>query len=182
MRSFIALELPVENLDYSKRIMLQLQKFISGRFVSEFNIHLTLAFLGEVDTNNIAQLSAIIDEISEKSIPCDISMQKLILLQNGSIIAIELKRNEQLMLLQQNLNESLKKAGFFTENRFRPHITLARKVNYEQPFREICKCVTIYNRPHFANVLSLYSSTLNENGATYELLYSKSIEEKQTNE
>ena len=107
----------------------------------------------------------------KRSRPCDVSLQKFILLNKGTVAALEIKKNDALSELRENVSGALSEAGFTIDLKpFRPHVTVARKISYELPYRDICKTLTIYNRPQIAKEVVFYCSTLRREGALYEPL------------
>lgn len=171
MRCFVALSLSDETLDYIRRIGDDLKRYVDGSFVPVDNLHITLAFLGEISVGDVDRVNDILFEVASECAKCDISLQKFILLQKGTIAALEIKKNPALVALRDNVCGRLKEAGFNIDDRsFRPHVTLARRISYELPYREICKLVTIYNRPNLADDLVFYCSTLKREGAFYQPL------------
>ena len=171
MRCFIALEIPEEVSNYINKIVADMSKHIEGNFVPEMNRHVTLEFLGEIEPQRVSEVCDIIRDAISGIKPCDVSLQKFILLQKSSIAALEVKKNFGIAALESALRERLIAAGFALDKReFRPHITVARKIRYELPYREICKLLTIYNRPHLSSEVTLYCSTLGGEHAVYQKL------------
>ena len=171
MRCFIALEIPEEVSDYINRIAADMSKYVNGNYVPEMNRHVTLAFLGDVEPTLISRVCDIIRDTVNGMKPCDVSLQKFILLQKSSIAALEIKKNSQIAELATALRENLIEAGFNLDvKEFRPHITVARRISYDLPYREICKLLTIYNRPHLSDEVTLYCSTLGGEHAVYQAL------------
>ncbi len=177
MRCFIALSLPEETMDYVKRICEDLSRYVEGDFVPEDNLHITLDFLGEIALSDKDKVIDTVFRAVKGLKPCDISLQKFILLNKGSVAALEIKKNDALLRLQKSITDALTEAGFSVDLKpFRPHVTVARRIKYEMPYREICKVLTIYNRPHFARDVVFYCSTLRREGAIYEPLQCFTLE------
>lgn len=171
MRCFIALALPEETIDYIRRICGDLSRLVKGNFVPEDNLHITLAFLGEIPLSDKDKVGDVVFDAVKRSHPCDVSLQKFILLNKGTVAALEIKKNDALSELRENVSGALSEAGFTIDLKpFRPHVTVARKISYELPYRDICKTLTIYNRPQIAKEVVFYCSTLRREGALYEPL------------
>lgn len=104
---------------------------------------------------------------------------KLIVMQRGELIAVTVKLNESVRNLYTVLTGQLSARGFVTEDRaFKPHVTLVRKAVYEMPFREIVKCVPVYNRPQRTGKLTLFLSEMREKVRVYDELYSVTLQDK----
>lgn len=179
VRTFIALELNEETKSYIKKISGALEKYVNGNYISDINVHMTMNFLGELQLDRIKEIREIMDHAQEKCGVCDISLQKLIVMQRGELIAVTVKLNESVRNLYTVLTRQLSARGFVTEDRaFKPHVTLVRKAVYEMPFREIVKCVPVYNRPQRTGKLTLFLSEMREKVRVYDELYSVTLQDK----
>jgi len=128
MRLFIAI-----NFDEDIREkMLEVQKLLRekgrGRFTSPENLHLTLAFLGEVPEERIPEIKSIMDSLTVPEIKLHFSHVGYFR-RNSELWWIGAEDNRNLSKLQMELIRNLKNAGFSPDvKRFRPHITLAREM------------------------------------------------------
>lgn len=132
MRLFIALQLNDELkealLDVTDAMRAQ---GIRANYVSEGNLHVTLAFLGEVAPGMI---SAIEDAI------CSVPFTPLALATEeignfGNLLYVGFAENNRLHKYVALLRQALDEYGIaFDHKKFRPHITIARKVEGERPF------------------------------------------------
>lgn len=96
-----------------------------GRIMQPGNLHLTLAFLGQVEKARITQLQALLHEFSWQSGP--LSLDRYGSFRGPRIVwagpgACPLWLDE----LYQGLWRQLEPMGFRPENRFRPHVSLLR--------------------------------------------------------
>lgn len=98
---------------------------VTGNFTNLSNLHLTLAFLGEVDDKKVNE---IIDAINSLMYKIDsLKIFKFTKLKDMLIGKVE--KEGKLIKLQQELNEKLKEMGFKVNDlNFYPHITLIREV------------------------------------------------------
>jgi 2'-5' RNA ligase len=88
------------------------------------NIHLTLAFLGEINEKEKALIKGVVDGLDNP--PFGISINKLRNFKDMAIL--EVKPNQHLTKLYESLVEGLAGCGILLEKRkYYPHITLSRK-------------------------------------------------------
>lgn len=168
MRLFIAIEL--ENLnDYFKELQQKLPK-VKATYPKHF--HLTLKFLGEVADNKL-------DEIKEKLKQIKFEPFKLKLGTVGvfsdekfiRIVWIGLEDGEKINNLQKQIESALE-GMFKKDNKFHPHITLARIKFVEEYKKEkfIKTIKSIKIEPKETNIenFKLIKSTLTGEGSAYE--------------
>ena len=102
---------------------------ISGTFVPRDNLHLTLEFLGECSAS---ERDEAIDSISTLSFsPFSLTFNRLGFFSrdDGDIWWIGCEDNRELMTLHSTLHRELINKGFNLEKRrYKPHITLGRRV------------------------------------------------------
>lgn len=100
-----------------------------GNFTRTENIHLTLVFLGEVETGLLPALKKTADQI--KSEPFTLKTSGIGKFNKGgkSIYWLGVESSKELILLQENLFVRLSEQGFVSgQNKYTPHITLGRQV------------------------------------------------------
>jgi 2'-5' RNA ligase len=99
-----------------------------GRAPSAGNLHLTLAFLGDVAATRIAALQAIGPAVASAVAPFTVTLDRVGAFGNGAIAWVGASAPpRELERLVQLLTGALAKDGFPTERRaFHPHVTLAR--------------------------------------------------------
>lgn len=102
---------------------------IKGRFTDKDNFHLTLEFIGDVDSEKIKVLTDILHKLSiniKKIVTADIGSFER---KNKEIVWIGIKKDEELMNLQRELRRLLIETGFDVEDRkYTPHITVGRQI------------------------------------------------------
>lgn len=130
MRLFIAVkfdDIRDEIINVRESLRSQSKK---GNFTRDENIHLTLAFLGEVPGSRITEIENIMEEIDEE--PFELEFNDIGCFKRhsgGDVWWIGCKKNPSLINIQKKLTEGLRESGFRIEKRaFKPHLTLGREV------------------------------------------------------
>ena len=141
MRLFIAIEIPEDIKEYISELQEQIdtQNNKIG-FVNKNSIHLTLKFLGEVQSSKLEEIKNNLKKITFNSF--SVVLDNIGFFPSESnirVIWIGLKPEDNVIELQKNIDENLKSL-FKKEKDFKPHLTLAR-VKY------------IENKPDFVNKL-----------------------------
>lgn len=108
-----------------------------GKPVPAANLHLTLAFLGEVDEARVGVLPALADAIETRAFRLDFDRVGSFPRAHVAWVGCA-KAPAALIGLQAALARSLADGGFALEERaFAPHLTLARKTQGRLPARSI---------------------------------------------
>lgn len=100
-----------------------------GRAAALERLHLTLAFIGEVDIARVPQLMAIGAETAAQAIPCSLTLHRLGYFRDAGVAWIGTDRiPDALLALANDLQSRLASAGFPVDTRpYQPHLTLARR-------------------------------------------------------
>ena len=125
MRVFIAIDMPEQVKKKIKGIQEQLPEF-KGKKTEEYNLHLTLKCLGEVDEERIEELKEKLNQIKMKKFK--IKIDKIGVFSENVIRIIWLGVDEsckELWSLQKEIDLKLKDL-YPEEKRFMGHITIAR--------------------------------------------------------
>ncbi|WP_100331887.1 RNA 2',3'-cyclic phosphodiesterase [Bacillus xiapuensis] len=135
---FFALALPPESKKQLHQQFLNLH-LPFARLVHEQDLHLTLAFLGGAEEDQLSRACGYVAERLEGFGTFSLAVQSFGCfgrVDSPRIFWAGVKDSPRLMSLQQSVQEACGKAGFQLEARpFRPHITLARKWRGEEPFQ-----------------------------------------------
>jgi len=133
IRSFIAIELPANIKLALAKMQSQLKTGGGGRikWVDPEIMHLTLKFLGNIDTDLVVKITAALEEACRSVSPFPVELSGLGVFPNArrvQVVWVGLKGEvEKLDRLQKGLDAVLAPLGFQAENRpFTPHLTLAR--------------------------------------------------------
>jgi len=91
------------------------------------NLHVTLVFLGQVDSKSEAKIIACTDNISQPAF--SLHFERLVFWKKPRILCLTTQQYDpQLLILLNALKNIVRQCGVQTEDRpYRPHITLARK-------------------------------------------------------
>lgn len=146
------------------RLGRELQRQVGGRPTRRDNIHLTLAFLGDVAPDRLPVLQQLAGEIVAPVFA--LPLQRLGCWPDGGVgwLAPD-EVPEGLLQLVQQLNEALQQAGFRTEKRrYRPHVTLLRKACKD--WRSTLAAPLRWEVDAFV----LVASTLDQHGSVYRIL------------
>lgn len=126
MRIFISIEIPKEIKEEIVKIQdsLKKQNLFKGKFTKKENLHLTLKFLGEVETNKIENIKNKLEKISFKQFYTQIDHIGLFSEKFIRIVWLGFSGKE-ITELQKEIDEILY-PDFEKENRFMGHLTIAR--------------------------------------------------------
>jgi len=127
MRLFIAINFSPQTRSKIALVQNNLKaKSIKGNFTRIENIHLTLAFLGEIEPLEVENLINIMKTI--KFDPFELEIDELGTF-GRALWYCSVKQSHPLKTLQSNLNKLLKDNNFPTDDRpYKPHITIARNL------------------------------------------------------
>lgn len=168
MRLFVALPLP----DQLSTALAAIGGGIPGaRWVPAANLHLTLRFIGEVQSWQAQEIDDALATIRTRAFELSVAGVGTFD-QGGRVTALwaGVERNERLAHLQQKIETALQRAGLPPERRrFAPHITLARVDN--APEAKVVAWVQAKNLFRAAPVtvehFTLFSSRLGKEFSVY---------------
>lgn len=178
MRLFFAIQLTEEIKRHLWEEIQHLKKIsVAGNFSHRENLHLTLAFLGEVEDKKVKVLSAFMKDITWKAFPIELSVMDAFRIKDEFIPYVEVVTSEELLSLQSDLIKRLKEAGFSSdEKEFIPHITLGRRVVFEKTEglrkqeelkKELKKQTIVQGKSMLVDTISLMKSERMDGRLTY---------------
>lgn len=132
IRSFLAIELPPFVLARIGEIQDLLRTSRAEvRWAKTEQIHVTLKFFGNIEEEQVAGISSIMEEATAQKSPFSLGVSGLGAfpsIRNPRVIWLGLEGWEETLLpLQQDIEARLESVGFARETRpFRPHLTLGR--------------------------------------------------------
>ena len=147
---------------------------LRGSFTRRENLHLTLAFLGEVPgTGPVVQA---MNRVQAEAFPLDLAGFGTFSRDGGELCWVGVKRNAQLDSLYRLLWAELAKAGFRPESRpFKPHLTLAREVIFGSGFHAEAFEKSLLPMHMEAEHISLMKSERIAGKLVYTELFSRSL-------
>ncbi len=180
MRAFIALDIPDEFADDVAALSRQLGAYVDGRFMSRDSYHITLAFLGEISDAEISASMEAIDAACN-SVCADGNKSDIILKSDGLgkfgskskvTLWMGVAPVPALLSLDDELRLELDKHKVPYESKpFKPHITLARSAHIgSKSFSALA-----FPEEAQARSVTLYKSTLTQDGAVYKALYTAKL-------
>ncbi len=166
MRLFIAILFPEDVLDRMCSLRDELHDQGRGSYSSRDNLHLTLAFLGECSQEEERLAEEALDSISFEPFTLCFDRTGFFSRPDGDIWWIGAEESPSLMRLERDIRKALSERGFSLEKRrFRPHVTLGRRVMAKMSPRRI---EPISFAPH---AVSLMLSERGEGQMIYTPLY-----------
>jgi RNA 2',3'-cyclic 3'-phosphodiesterase len=184
IRAFIAIELPQEIIAFIHKIQQGLRSYgFKARWVRPENIHLTLKFLGDINSEDIKKAGdAIISAAGEnasmslgaKGIGVFPGVKRPRVIWTG--IAGQTK---ELADLQKTLDGKLETIGFPKEKRpYKGHLTIARikgKVDAKRLIDAMTEFGRLESKTFMAEEVVLFKSKLKPSGAVYTKLMSAAL-------
>lgn len=167
MRTFIAIDFNDD--EYFKKIQEQIPIDIA-KIKPTTSYHLTLKFLGEVEDSKISLVKEKLKTI--KIEPFSVAIDNIGFFPSESytrVIWVGFKDNDKIVKLQQQIDNSLKDL-FKKDDRFHPHITLARVkfVKDKKNFVKKLKEIKVEEKEFSVKNFKLIKSTLTKQGPIYE--------------
>lgn len=188
IRAFIAIELPdeVRSALAELQASLQAEPQAAVKWVDPYGIHLTLKFLGNIDTGKISDITRAIEQAAQGFTPLALEVKDLGVFPNFKrvrVVWVGVGGDiTQLKQLQQRLESNLVPLGFARESRpFTPHLTLARvrekaSPTEQQRFGQLITSAKFETAHHFtADSISLMQSQLTTAGAIYHQITKASL-------
>ncbi|MEA1959575.1 MAG: RNA 2',3'-cyclic phosphodiesterase [Chloroflexota bacterium] len=183
IRSFIAIEMPGEVKATLGSIIDRLHpaQHRCVKWVAPDSIHLTLKFLGNIDSNAVPGITSAVERVAGGVPAMELNIGGLGMFPNERrprVIWVALEGDiEPLAELQRNIERAMKPLGFEPEGRgFTPHLTLGRVRDNAAPNErtEIGQTVAAtacdWEASFTIREVSLMKSTLAPSGATYNRL------------
>ena len=178
LRLFIAIELPSNIIDGLRNVQEELKdKSNKPSWAKPENIHLTLKFLGDIETNKIDSMVNILEGIAGKSFSFEISVKGVGTFPAAGtprVIWVGIEENKDMLQLYNNIEEGLATLGVEKERRdFKPHLTLGRIkfLNDRAGLKRGLEKVAGLNLARFAVAgFALFKSTLTPEGAIHTRL------------
>ena len=180
IRSFLAFELPLEIKNIVARVSGELrQSPLKARWVKVDNIHLTVVFMGNIETEDIPAIGEGVQEVCQATHPFDISLRGIGCFpnrRNPRVLWLGLDGDlEQMSTFRDALQKHLVGFGIKEEKRsFKPHLTLGRfrkpkRMDVQQE-QALAKHEDVSSSVCSLDELILFKSDLKPTGAVYTKL------------
>jgi len=173
VRAFVALDLPETLVEPITRLQAGLS---IGRAVPEDNLHLTLAFLGDIAEADAAALADLMQTIAMPPIPLCLKGLDIFGGRRPAVLSV-MASGDGLVRLHDKIAHLAREAGIqLARERFRPHVTIARFRREMSPrehqrlgeFLALNGTFALDAAP--ADTVTFYRSHLREAGAIHEPL------------
>lgn len=163
MRLFIAIELPPAVKTEVARIYNLLPQ-IKGKWVEVKNLHLTLAFLGDVPQVKVPTLEKALEKVGEGVPDFDIRFSELIGIPNNKprLLALNIKTPQNFYNLQKQVVLATKETGLPADAK-PPHLTLVRLKMAQFRIPKLALPAFCFKVSRFI----LFQSTLTSKGSIY---------------
>ena len=179
MRLFIAINFNVNIKRRLQEVIEGLRKESKrGSFSRTENLHLTLAFLGEIEGERVDNLKIIMDEIEAEPFKLELSNLGAFNRKGSSesLYWCGIKDNKTLYNVQEKLSAMLKENDFYLDDKpFKPHITLARRCVLPRDFHLDNLNRLVQDDSMLVNEISLMKSERINGVLTYTEIYKKKI-------
>ena len=135
MRLFVAAELPDGLLDALVETQAALRESVAGRYVAPDSLHVTLAFLGNVEAARIPLLESALDEACAGVCAFEVATAGLGSFGRRAQATLwqGFTASDEFAQLAKRVRKELTSAGFsFDSKTFLPHVTLMRKADIRE--------------------------------------------------
>jgi len=181
MRAFIAIDLSPVIRSGLRAVSQQLRRETRAvRWVAPESIHLTLKFLGEIDSAGLPALTKSLLAEAGRQVPFEFhagGLGAFPSLRRPRAVWVGLQAPPDLAALQASLEAATSPLGYLTEERaFSPHLTIGRVSQHASP-EEISRLSELLLRTKVGDLgaarveaVTLFKSDLRPSGAVYTVL------------
>lgn len=177
MRAFIAIDLEPEIKTALKALVRDLEATRADiRWASAQSMHLTLKFLGPIDSGQTARVREILSHIASHHPPFPLRLERTGAFpseQNPRVLWVGFSSEPKLLALQGEIDDSLETEGFERERRaFTPHLTLGRVKGTDRVAKAMLE-LGKHREECFGSMtvrcVALFESRLEPQGAEYRI-------------
>lgn len=137
----------------------------NGRQTPVENLHCTLLFLGDTDSDKLGDITKKLAETAKRHSPFLTGFWDTAHFANGCTV-VKLKCDKKFAALQSDIENTLDTKQN-EKGKFLPHVTLLKKSVFDMPFREVKKNVPIFNVPFEVRDFTLFLSEFTPDGMVY---------------
>ena len=152
IRVFIAIQLP----DHITASLVDLARQLGApetgglRLVNQKKIHLTLKFIGDLESSDVGEVSSVVKNQVKDQVPFSLKLGKLGAfpgLKNPRVLWVGVEgQTKSLQVMQQNIDIRLQKLGYPRDDHlYSPHLTVAR-LKGSMPLVEKRRVVNLFYR------------------------------------
>jgi len=185
LRSFIAIELPAQVCDAIQKQTTRLRQTLGDdlvRWIPTQNMHLTLKFLGDINTSHLEFLKQLLAREADSHPQFNLQLGGLGSFPNSRkprLLWIGIQTPTGLASLQKSIEAGTTRLGYEQEERaFSPHLTIGRVRQTVSP-QELQKIRTALDTIQLGNIgiarvdsVHLFKSDLQPSGSIYTKLFS----------
>lgn len=168
LRLFVAVDPP---LTIKQQILLLRQSISGARWQNLEQMHITINFMGEVNSSQLPQIIAALASIKAEPIELNINgVEYFGSNRQPRTLYAKVVPNPELVKLKKQINDALSEIDIKTErHKFKPHITLARlKQTPYQSVGQFIQQEALFKTDSFwLDEFHLFSSKLKPEGAQY---------------
>ena len=182
MRTFVAVPLArgiVREVTNCTSRLRSIDKRGEIRWVQAENLHLTLAFSGDIPSEQVPLICSALEKRVSTLDEFDLELQEIALFppgKNPHVLAVIVRSSEALVALHQKTNQALKQCGIILEKRkFRPHITIGRLKQTRGKKPQIPPYPLFLKSP--VDHISFFKSVLTPKGPHYTSLANISLQQ-----
>jgi 2'-5' RNA ligase len=175
MRIFIALEMPGNIKKALGEVQKQLEPALPhAKWVKPENIHLTLSFLGEIESEKIETIKGVILVVAKEFKAITTNVNKFGFFPNNKFPKVffsGLNNDDKITAIATALKSELVKLGFTDEHKFTSHVTMAR---FKEPISVnlgIFKDVMLPQNKFDLQEIAIFESSLTKAGPVYKKLF-----------
>ncbi len=175
VRAFLAIDLDDDLKPKINRVIKEFKQIDTKiKYVELANLHLTLKFFGEIDTEGLELLEEKIAKVVSEFKPFDIKIKGCGSFPNNNhikVIWIGIDGDSIIRELHDNLDKEFTKLGFDRDKKFSTHLTIGRMKsakNKDKVKATIEEFTDIEIGEMTVNRISLKKSTLKPSGPVYE--------------
>ncbi|EIW01026.1 RNA 2',3'-cyclic phosphodiesterase [Thermoanaerobacter siderophilus] len=178
MRTFIGIDLDEKSIGKLSSFQEELKNYtIKGRWTHKDNFHITLKFLGEIETESVMKIKDSLEVAVKDISPFYIKFDKVGFFKgNGDmrVLWVGTEENSFLNKLHHNIDKELYKIGFAKDERkFTSHITIARDIRLNIGIEEVNNLFEKQEKEAIlVDTIFLYESVIQENRRKYIPIFS----------
>lgn len=175
-RIFIAINFPEDFKKSLASVISKIEKIEPGiKFIAPENAHLTLAFLGQIETSEIARITAILRLMSKNQKKFEMGMEKIGFFPSinmPKVLWIGGSESLNLLSLKKSLDQQFRINGFKVDERaFMPHLTIGKVEKEIKNMEEILKMANVKIGEFTVSTIDIMESNLKKDGPEYKTIF-----------